>query len=132
MAAKKKKKASKKKSVRAAKAKKAPARKAKKTVKKAAKRTAKKASKKSATRLKAKPAARKPAKKAAKKKQIVGEGDYQASRTFLKDQSSFVKKNKSSIPAMGREASRALEGPEGDALRQAETEAASHSRENLT
>lgn len=133
MAAKKKKKASKKKSpVRAAKAKKTPARKAKKAVKKTAKRTAKKASKKSATRVKAKPAARKPAKKAAKKKQIVGEGNYQASRTFLKDQSSFVKKNKSSIPAMGREASRALEGPEGDALRQAETEAASHSRENLT
>ncbi len=129
MAAKKKKKASKKKSpVRAARAKKAPARKAKKSVKK----PAKKASKKSAKRATAKPAARKTAKKAAKKKQIVGEGDYQASRTFLKDQSSFVKKNKSSIPAMGREASRALEGPEGDALRQAETEAASHSRENLT
>lgn len=132
MAAKKKKKASKKKSpVRAAKAKKAPARKAK-AVKKTAKKNAKKTSKKSAKRATAKPAARKPAKKAAKKKQIVGEGDYQASRTFLKDQSSFVKKNKSSIPAMGREASRALEGPEGDALRQAETEAASHSRENLT
>jgi hypothetical protein len=129
MAAKKKKKASKKKSPsRAAKAKKTPARKAKKTAKKPAKKTkpakTKKAVKKSP--------ARKPAKKAAKKKQIVGEGDYQASRTFLKDQSSFVKKNKSSIPAMGREASRALEGPEGDALRQAETEAASHSRENLT
>lgn len=129
MAAKKKKKASKKKSpVRAAKAKKTPARKAKKSVKK----PAKKASKKSGKRVKAKPAARKPVKKAAKKKQIVGEGDYQASRTFLKDQSSFVKKNKSAIPAMGREASRALEGPEGDTLRQAETEAASHSRENLT
>lgn len=129
MAAKKKKKASKKKSPsRAAKAKKTPARKAKKTTKKPAKKAkptkTKKAVKKSP--------ARKPAKKAAKKKQIVGEGDYQASRTFLKDQSSFVKKNKSSIPAMGREASRALEGPEGDALRQAETEAASHSRENLT
>ncbi|MES2472810.1 MAG: hypothetical protein V4601_08215 [Pseudomonadota bacterium] len=136
MAAKKKKKASKKKSpARAAKAKTSPARKAKKTAKKTVKKPAKKASKKSAKRA-AKPAARKPAKKAAKpatrKKQIVGEGDYQASRTFLKDQSNFVKKNKSSIPAMGREASRALEGPEGDALRQAETEAASHSRDNLT
>ncbi|MEY4707631.1 MAG: hypothetical protein RJB58_1354 [Pseudomonadota bacterium] len=109
-----------------------PARKAKKAVKTAAKKSAKKTSKKSAKRVATKPAARKPAKKAAKKKQIVGEGDYQASRAFLKDQSSFVKNNKSSIPAMGREASRALEGPEGDALRQAETEAASHSRENLT
>lgn len=129
MAAKKKKKASKKKSpVRAARAKKAPARKVKKSVKK----PAKKAGKKSAKRVKAKPAARKPAKKAAKKKQIVGEGDYQASRTFLKDQSDFVKKNKSAIPAMGRDAERALEGPEGDVLRQAETEAASHARENLT
>ena len=134
MAAKKKKKANKKKSPsRAVKAKKAPARKAKSKVKSKAKKAAKKPTKKSGKAVKAarKPAARKPAKKAAKKKQIVGEGDYQASRTFLKDQSDFVKKNKSSIPAMGKDAGRALEGPEGDSLRQAEAEAASHSRDQL-
>ena len=141
-AKKKKKKASKKKSpsraskARKAPARKAPARKAKKTVKKNTKKTAGKTGKKSSGRAAAQPAARKPAKKTAKKatkkKQIVGEGDYQASRTFLKDQSSFVKKNKSSIPDMGRDAGRALEGPEGDALREAEAEAASRSRDNIT
>ncbi len=120
----------------AAKAKKTPARKA---TKKTAKKAAKKASTKSRKSVKAakKPAARKPAPKATKKaakkkKQIVGEGDYQASRTFLKDQSDFVKKNKSKIPELAKDAERALDGPEGDTLRQAEAEAASHARENLT
>jgi hypothetical protein len=134
MAAKKKKKVTKKKSPsRAAKAKKAPARKTKASKPKAKKKTARKPVRKAVKAAAKKPAARKPAKKAAtKKKQIVGEGDYQASRTFLKDQSDFVKKNKSSIPAMGKDAGRALEGPEGDTLRQAEAEAASHSRDQLT
>jgi hypothetical protein len=77
--------------------------------------------------------ARKATKKAAKKKkQIVGESDYQASRTFLKDQSNFVKKKKSKIPELAKDAERALDGPEGDTLPQAEAEAASRSRENLT
>jgi len=76
-------------------------------------------------------AAKKPAKKATKKKQIVGEGDYQASRSFLTDQSDFVKKNKASIPAMGKDAEKALEGPEGDALREAEASAAGRSRDTF-
>ena len=78
-----------------------------------------------------KTAAKKPAKKATKKKQIVGEGDYQASRSFLTDQSDFVKKNKASIPAMGKDAEKALEGPEGDALREAEASAAGRSRDTF-
>ena len=78
-----------------------------------------------------KPTAKKTAKKAAKKKQIVGEGDYQASRSFLKDQSDFVKKNKAAIPAMGKNAEKALEGPEGDALREAEASAAGRSRDTF-
>ena len=132
MAAKKKKKANRKKApARAAKAKKTPARKTKANKPKAKKKIAKKSVRKPVKAAK-KPAARKPAKKATKKKQIVGEGDYQASRAFLKDQSDFVKKNRSSIPAMGKDAGRALEGPEGDSLRQAEAEAASHSRDQLT
>jgi hypothetical protein len=61
----------------------------------------------------------------------VGEGDYQASRTFLKDQSGFVKANKARIPELGKEAERALEGPEGDALRQAEATAAARSRDTF-
>jgi hypothetical protein len=130
MAAKKKKKA-KKASKRAA-AKKTPAKKSK--AKKAAKRLAKKAKKT------VKAAAKKaPAKKAiaakksapAKKKQTVGEGDYAASKSFDKDQSSFVAKNKANIPAMGHAAEKALEGPEGDALREAEASAAGRSRDTF-
>ena len=124
MAAKKKKKA----------AKKAPskkAKKAKKTTRKAAK--TKKPAKKSKKTVKAakRPAPKKAAKKAKKKKQIVGEGDYQASRTFLKDQSGFVKKNKAKIPALGKEAEAALEGPQGDMLREAEASAAGRSRDTF-
>ena len=126
MAAKKKKKA----------AKKAPskkAKKAKKTTRKAARKAAKKSKKKTvkaARKAAPQKATKKAAKKAAKKKkQIVGEGDYQASRTFLKDQSGFVKKNKDKIPELGKEAEAALEGPQGDALREAEATAAARSRD---
>jgi len=133
MAAKKKKKA--KKASKAVKASKTPAKKSK--AKKAAKRPAKKAKK--AARKTVKAAAKKaPAKKAVaakkkapakKKKQVVGEGDYAASKSFDKDQSSFVAKNKADIPAMGLAAEKALDGPEGDALREAEASAAGRSRD---
>jgi hypothetical protein len=136
MAAKKKKKA--KKATRAVKARKSPAKKspAKKTkAKKTAKRPAKKAPKKSAKKAVKAVAKKAPAKKAkkpaAKKKQIVGEGDYAASKSFLKDQSSFVERNKAKIPAMGEAAEKALEGPEGDELREAEATAAARSRDTF-
>jgi hypothetical protein len=98
------------------KAKKSKARKAKKAPRKAAKPKAK--------------AARKTISKAAskKKKQIIGEGDYQASRSFLKDESNFVRRHSAEIPAMGKEAEAALDGPEGKELRAAEEEAKSHSK----
>jgi hypothetical protein len=102
---------------------KSPARKAKRPAKKA-KAAAKKAPARKAPVRKTKPAAR-------KKKQIVGEGDYAASRAFLKDQSGFVEKNKAAIPAMGKEAEKALEGPEGDSLRDAEATAAARSRDTF-
>ena len=130
MAAKKKKKA--KKASRAVKAKKGPA---KKSRAKAAKRPAKKAKKtaKKTVKAVAKKAPAKKAKKATvrKKKQTVGEGDYAASKNFLKDQSGFVAKNKANIPAMGAAAEAALDGPEGDALREAEATAAARSRDNF-
>ena len=109
------------------KAKKVPAKKAKKNKSKAAGKPAKKAKA-------AKKAARKPAKKAPakKKKQIIGEGDYEASRAFLKDQSDFVKENKARIPEMGRDARSALEGSEGASLMAAEAEAKSHSKTENT
>jgi hypothetical protein len=127
MAAKKKKKAVK------AKKKSAPAKKtkAKKTKPKKAvqaKPASKKASKKKVVKAAAKKA---PAKKAAKKKQTVGEGDYAASRSFLKDQSSFVEKNKANILAMGRQAEKALDGPQGGELREAEATAAARSRDTF-
>jgi hypothetical protein len=92
------------------KAKKSKASKAKKTVRKAA------------PKAKAKKAAPK------KKQKMVGEGDYQASRSFLKDQADFVKRHSSEIPGMGKDAEAALDGPEGGQLRAAEDEARGHSK----
>jgi len=130
MAAKKKKKA--KKASKAVKAKKTPAKKSKaKAAKKAKKAPAKKAKK--AVKAAAKKAPAKKAKKPApkKKKQVVGEGDYAASRKFDKDEAAFVARNKAKIPALGQEAEKALDGPEGDALREAEATAAARSRDNF-
>ena len=70
-----------------------------------------------------------PAKKA--KKKTVGEGDYAASRKFDKDEAAFVARNKAKIPALGQEAEKALDGPEGDALREAEATAAARSRDTF-
>jgi hypothetical protein len=124
MAAKKKKKkagpSKKKKAAKPAKTKKSPVKKSKKAAKKAPAKKAKKT--------------KKPVKKTvkpAKKKQIVGEGDYAASRSFDKDQASFVAKNKANIPAIGKEAEKALDGPEGDSLRDAEAAAAGRSRDTF-
>jgi hypothetical protein len=118
--------------VKKKKAKKA-AKKTKAVKKSQSKKAAKKPAKKAKKRVKA--AARKaPAKKARKasaKKKIIGEGDYQASRAFLKDQSGFVAKNKAKIPAMGKAAEAALDGPQGDALRDAEATAAARSRDTF-
>jgi hypothetical protein len=124
--------AAKKKVKKSAKAKKkAPAKKAKKAarkIKKAPKKGAKKIAKAAARKA---PAKKAKAKKAPAKKKIVGEGDYAASRTFLKDQSGFVAKNKAKIPAMGKAAEAALDGPEGAALREAEARAAGRSRDTF-
>jgi hypothetical protein len=113
-------------------AKKKKAVKAKKTSKKAAKKpkktAARKAPKAAARKASAKKTKAAPKKKAAKRKTI-GEGDYAASRRFDKDEASFVKKNKAGIPAMGKEAEKALDGPEGAALRDAEATAAARSRD---
>jgi hypothetical protein len=108
----------------AKKAKKAPAKKRKTAAKK-------KAPARKAAGAKARAGAAKKSGAKAKKKQIVGEGDYQASRAFLKDQSSFVDKNRDRIPAMGQEAEQALDGPQGDALRDAEASAAGRSRDTF-
>ena len=135
MAAKKKKKAVKAKRASAKKAKKATRKAAKKPARKTGKAAARAGAGKKKSKKAAKTAARKaPAKKAkktAKKKQTLGEGDYAASRSFLKDQSNFVEKNRADIPAMGKDAEKALDGPEGNSLRDAEADAASRSRDTF-
>ena len=122
-----KKKVKAKKSAKAAKAKKAPAKKSKPAAKakKKPKKTARKTVKAAAKKVPAKTT------KKAAKQQTVGEGDYAASRRFLKDQSGFVAKNKAKIPAMGKAAEAALDGPEGAALRDAEASAAGRSRDTF-
>jgi hypothetical protein len=129
MAARNKKKA--KKTSTATKSRRTPAKKAKKAKAKKPSAAAKaRASAKRTTK-----AAKAPAKKArkapAKKEQPIGEGDYAASRKFLKDQSGFVERNRAKIPAMGQAAEKDLEGPEGDALREAEAAAAARSRDTF-
>ena len=76
----------------------------------------------------AKKVAKKPAKK---KKQTMGEGSYEATRAFDKDQTNFVKRNKDKIPALAKAAEAALDGPEGDSLREAEATAADRSRDTF-
>jgi hypothetical protein len=130
MAAKKAKKKSK------SKVKKSKAKPAKKTAKRASARAKPARSKKApAKKTKAKKpvkAVKKAAKKTVKKKkQIVGEGDYAATRKFDKDQASFVKRNAAKIPELGKAAEAALEGPEGDSLREAEATAAARSRDGF-
>src|SRR5580692_359585 len=130
MAAKKAKKKSK------SKVKKSRAKPAKKTAKRASARAKPAGSKKApAKKTKAKKpvkAVKKAAKKTVKKKrQIVGEGDYAATRKFDKDQASFVKRNAAKIPELGKAAEAALEGPEGDSLREAEATAAARSRDGF-
>jgi hypothetical protein len=58
--------------------------------------------------------------------QIEGEGSYTASRHFRKAQTDFVRRNRSRIGKMGKNAEAALEGPEGGDLQEAENEARSH------
>jgi hypothetical protein len=57
---------------------------------------------------------------------IHGEGNYEASRNFRSEQTDFVKRNRRKIAKMGKEAEAALDGREGDELREAEAEASSH------
>ncbi|HEU4548378.1 MAG TPA: hypothetical protein VFS01_01675 [Rhizomicrobium sp.] len=61
----------------------------------------------------------------------MGEGDYAATRAFDSDQAAFVKRNKAAIPAMGKQAEAALDGAEGQELRDAEAEGLARSRDTF-
>jgi hypothetical protein len=58
---------------------------------------------------------------------VKGEGNYSASRRFDTEEAKFVERNKQNIPQMGKDAEKALDGPEGDELRKAEDRARGHS-----
>jgi len=58
---------------------------------------------------------------------IQGEGNYSAARRFDAREGEFVEKNRRKIPGMGKDAEKALDGPEGDELRKAEDRARAHS-----
>jgi len=73
-----------------------------------------------------KPVARKAARKPARR-EILGEGNYTASRNFREQETAFVTRNRSRIGKMGKEAEAALEGPEGKDLMAAEEQARAHS-----
>jgi hypothetical protein len=118
-------KAKKKSKAKKSKAKKTKTKPGKKQAKKVVKRAAAKAPAKAKKSKKIAAKAKKTAPK--KKKQIVGEGNYAASRKFDKDQTSFVERNKTKIPALAKAAEAALDGPEGDSLRAAEQEAMNRS-----
>ena len=81
---------------------------------------------------KARPVARKakkaaPVRKKAVRKEVLGEGNYTASRNFREQETAFVKRNRSRIGELGKEAEATLEGPEGQDLLAAEAEASGHS-----
>lgn len=60
-------------------------------------------------------------------KDVPGEGNYSAARRFRKGETDFVEHNKDKIRTLGKQAEEALEGKEGDELRDAEDRARSHS-----
>jgi hypothetical protein len=62
--------------------------------------------------------------KAKASKDEIGEGNYKASKRFRDSEEAFVKKNKTKLPELGKEAEAALDGPEGDELRAAEASTA--------
>ena len=100
-----------------------------KKAKKAVKRVVAKASRATAKRPAKKKAVKRAAPKARKSRDVIGEGNYTASRNFRREEETFVRANKSRIPEMGKEAEAALEGSEGPELERAEDEARSHARE---
>lgn len=118
-----------------------PAAKAKKTknAKKAKKAVVRKAPKRKAAKKTKRPVAKKASKKAAKRpaakarkaktKDVIGEGNYTASRNFRNEETSFIRNNREEIARKAKEAERALDGPEGDELRRADEESGARGQE---
>jgi hypothetical protein len=125
MAARTKKKKSAKKKAKATKKKAAPRRAAaRKTAKRKAPPARKAAKTSTKKKVVAKKAMKKTAKRTAKKtsNREFGEGNYKASQNFRKSEESFIARNRSKLPKLGKEAEAALEGPEGKDLMAADAE----------
>lgn len=60
---------------------------------------------------------------------LQGEGNYEAAKEYREDAEKFVEENRDTIEASAREAARALDGPEGKALREAEAKGREPSRD---
>jgi hypothetical protein len=58
---------------------------------------------------------------------VKGEGNYSAARRFDSEEAKFVEQNRQKIPQLGKDAEKALDGPEGDELRKAEDRARARS-----
>jgi hypothetical protein len=59
---------------------------------------------------------------------VQGEGNYDAARRHRKDVESFGREKGDRIPEMAKEAERAVEGPEGTELKEAEEKGKSKAR----
>lgn len=60
---------------------------------------------------------------------VQGEGNYEAARQYREDAEEFVEENRDRIEDKAREAAKALDGAEGEALKKAEQEARKHARD---
>jgi hypothetical protein len=54
------------------------------------------------------------------RKKDIGEGSYEGTRAYRERTAAFLAKKGKAVPDLGHEASAALDGPEGAALREAE------------
>lgn len=72
--------------------------------------------------------AKKPAKRIERTSQLEGEGSYTAARNYDDEQREFVAENNGKISKMAHDAEAALDGPEGDDLREAEAEGRAKAR----
>ena len=59
---------------------------------------------------------------------VQGEGDYKAARDYKRDIDNFMQKRGSEIPDLAKTAEKAVEGPEGPELAQAEQKGKSKAR----
>jgi hypothetical protein len=58
----------------------------------------------------------------------IGEGSYEGARAYREKTAEFLAKKGKSVPDLAHEAEAALDGPQGDALRDAEAEGRRHAK----